>query len=361
MEMASRPPVNNNGSSPPDRTASSNFPMPDITAPRYTARGSAAPKRRPFHREGPRRLQPRETVSPRTRSLRRARVSHAPAVPSARLRSWLFAASAGLFASAASVSVLALLASPWSGFEGDGLAAGASNTRAEAGFRIVSVEAPVPMTEPTAGRPAAASARSGSDGPRDSGGDDRASAGRPAEQKSEEASLGASSIPFDLMPAAAVEADDTAAGGGVPRSSSQEGRPQAATDEGREPPGGIRGPRAIRRTRVLEISGLKGPDDKPAPPRRVVKPAEPTHMPMPKYPPQAEKREIQGFVRVKVLISPEGTVARHELLEAEPSGVFEKSITDVLPLWRYAPAVVEAGKPIEFWSQHTFQFKLEAQ
>jgi hypothetical protein len=59
-----------------------------------------------------------------------------------------------------------------------------------------------------------------------------------------------------------------------------------------------------------------------------------------------------------MLISPH----RHRLSSrssTDPPGVFDDSIKEVLPHWRFIPAKDDAGKPVEFWKQFNYVFKLQ--
>jgi TonB family protein len=87
--------------------------------------------------------------------------------------------------------------------------------------------------------------------------------------------------------------------------------------------------------------------------------AEAASLPPPKYPKKALKDQVEGFVRVRLLISITGQVEKYEILVAQPEGYFEAAIEDVLPRWQFEPALDEEGRPIEFWEDYTYQFKLE--
>lgn len=58
----------------------------------------------------------------------------------------------------------------------------------------------------------------------------------------------------------------------------------------------------------------------------------------PEYPRGAERRNLEGHVVVRYNVTPEGEVADIEVVEATPSGVFERSVLRALEGWRYAPA-----------------------
>jgi TonB family protein len=90
-----------------------------------------------------------------------------------------------------------------------------------------------------------------------------------------------------------------------------------------------------------------------------ITPGDAAYLPAPKYPREAQKDQVEGWVKVRLLISVTGTVENFEIVAAQPTGYFEEAIKDVLPRWRYSPAVDEGGRPIEFWDEVTYQFKLE--
>jgi TonB family protein len=123
--------------------------------------------------------------------------------------------------------------------------------------------------------------------------------------------------------------------------------------------GDTRGLKFLRRTRVLESSKLKEPVNVVPPPRRVVVPPRATYKPPPGYPRNAQKNEEEGFVRVEMFISPSGAVAEFNILQAEPPGIFEKAVEEVVPLWRFSPALDNFNKPIKCRVEYKFGFKLE--
>ncbi|MBM3395456.1 MAG: energy transducer TonB [Betaproteobacteria bacterium] len=54
-----------------------------------------------------------------------------------------------------------------------------------------------------------------------------------------------------------------------------------------------------------------------------------------KYPPEAEKQHIQGRVKVRLSVSPEGTVTDVQVLKAEPPGVFEDNVIEAMRQYRF--------------------------
>lgn len=58
----------------------------------------------------------------------------------------------------------------------------------------------------------------------------------------------------------------------------------------------------------------------------------------PSFPRAAQRRGIEGHVVVRYNVSPEGAVTDVEVVEAQPSGVFERAVMRALEGWRYVSA-----------------------
>ena len=87
------------------------------------------------------------------------------------------------------------------------------------------------------------------------------------------------------------------------------------------------------------------------PPRPLVK------MP-PVYPYKAKRLEIEGYVKIKFLVDEEGKVSRVSVLDASPKGVFEDSVLQTLPSWKFSPGKV-VGEPVSSWVVTTIRFELK--
>jgi protein TonB len=77
----------------------------------------------------------------------------------------------------------------------------------------------------------------------------------------------------------------------------------------------------------------------------------------PRYPMSAANRRIEGQVTVEFTITKTGTVADAIVVDAEPSGIFNRAALEAVGKWKFKPKVV-AGQAIEQRAQQTLQFKL---
>jgi protein TonB len=80
----------------------------------------------------------------------------------------------------------------------------------------------------------------------------------------------------------------------------------------------------------------------------------------PEYPAEAEKKQLEGYVVVKVLISTVGDVKEVEIVAAQPEGYFEEAVVDALGGWRFSPAKDKDGNPYEVYDRFKINFKLKA-
>lgn len=78
----------------------------------------------------------------------------------------------------------------------------------------------------------------------------------------------------------------------------------------------------------------------------------------PLYPLRARERGIEGWVKVKLLVDETGRVAQVDIVDAEPAGVFEKSVLRCVRQWKFSKALV-AGMPVKIWMETTIRFRLE--
>jgi protein TonB len=66
----------------------------------------------------------------------------------------------------------------------------------------------------------------------------------------------------------------------------------------------------------------------------------------PEYPPQAKDRGVEGWCLFQFTVTREGRVKDIVILDAQPKGLWDKSIQRAVSNWRYQPALRD-GKPIE--------------
>ena len=73
----------------------------------------------------------------------------------------------------------------------------------------------------------------------------------------------------------------------------------------------------------------------------------------PEYPRGAERRELEGHVTVRYTVAADGSVENIEVVDANPSGVFDRAVLRAMETWQYAPADA-ATEGVE----RTFNFNL---
>lgn len=66
----------------------------------------------------------------------------------------------------------------------------------------------------------------------------------------------------------------------------------------------------------------------------------------PEYPPQAKDRGVEGWALFQFTVTREGRVKDIVILDAQPKGVWDRSIIRAVSNWRYQPALRD-GKPLE--------------
>ena len=81
------------------------------------------------------------------------------------------------------------------------------------------------------------------------------------------------------------------------------------------------------------------------------------HQTQPVYPYKARQRNIEGYVKVKMLVRADGTVGEVSVLDANPKGLFETEALKAVPNWRFRPGVID-GKPVPSWVIQNIRFNL---
>jgi protein TonB len=71
----------------------------------------------------------------------------------------------------------------------------------------------------------------------------------------------------------------------------------------------------------------------------------------PEYPRGAERRGIEGTVRIEYSINADGQVVNAQVVEANPAGVFDRAALSAIENWRFAPAATQTdghSRELEF-------------
>lgn len=79
----------------------------------------------------------------------------------------------------------------------------------------------------------------------------------------------------------------------------------------------------------------------------------------PRYPTEAARDGVQGFVCFKFTIQPDGSVGDLEVYDAKPRRVFDQEARRAIQKWKFRPAIVD-GKPIaQPGAKYCMDFKLD--
>lgn len=77
----------------------------------------------------------------------------------------------------------------------------------------------------------------------------------------------------------------------------------------------------------------------------------------PHYPAAARHQELEGEVRVKLLIDRQGVVRRAFVVQSKPAGVFDEAALQAVRQWQFKPGVYK-GKAVQVWALQQISFKL---
>lgn len=75
------------------------------------------------------------------------------------------------------------------------------------------------------------------------------------------------------------------------------------------------------------------------------------------YPARALQDEIEGFVRVQLLVNAKGLVEKVKLIESAPHGVFDSVALNFAKKWTFEPALYR-GQPVSIWVTQNVRFQL---
>ncbi len=79
----------------------------------------------------------------------------------------------------------------------------------------------------------------------------------------------------------------------------------------------------------------------------------------PQYPRRAEAAGIEGYVDIEFTISKTGSVINPVVIDAKPSGIFNRAALRAIQKWKYKPKI-EDGQPVERYGvQVRITFELE--
>lgn len=79
----------------------------------------------------------------------------------------------------------------------------------------------------------------------------------------------------------------------------------------------------------------------------------------PVYPYNARRKGIEGWVKVRFLVTEQGRVERLSVLEAEPKGVFEDAVLSAVRQWRFTPGRIK-NQPVPTWVVAPLKFALSS-
>jgi len=78
----------------------------------------------------------------------------------------------------------------------------------------------------------------------------------------------------------------------------------------------------------------------------------------PSYPRWAARQRLEGWVKVAFTVNPQGEVTDAKVIEAEPSGVFDRAALRAIRRWRFRPPT-QGGEPVAQRAVQILKFNLE--
>ncbi len=78
----------------------------------------------------------------------------------------------------------------------------------------------------------------------------------------------------------------------------------------------------------------------------------------PQYPPKALREGIEGYVRLKFTVMPDGRPSNVVIVESKPRRVFDQAVRRVIYKWKFKPRVVDGKKVAQPNMYYTMEFKL---
>lgn len=77
----------------------------------------------------------------------------------------------------------------------------------------------------------------------------------------------------------------------------------------------------------------------------------------PEYPFKAREQNVEGYVAVKFLVRPDGSVGNVNILKAQPAGVFDDAVRRALVRWKFQPGRM-GSEAVAAWVTTTLRFDL---
>ncbi len=77
----------------------------------------------------------------------------------------------------------------------------------------------------------------------------------------------------------------------------------------------------------------------------------------PQYPRRARRRNIEGSVEVEFLINQQGAVEKAQVVQSEPSGLFDEAALKAVRRWKFAPRYIE-GQAVYQKARQVIKFRL---
>ena len=78
----------------------------------------------------------------------------------------------------------------------------------------------------------------------------------------------------------------------------------------------------------------------------------------PHYPGRALVQGIEGWVRLAIVVSPQGKVTEARVVDSEPKHLFDQVALDAIKRWRFKPTYKD-GRPVEQRAVQEINFRLD--
>lgn len=79
---------------------------------------------------------------------------------------------------------------------------------------------------------------------------------------------------------------------------------------------------------------------------------------LPDYPRRARAQRIQGWVKLRITVTPSGRVGAAKVVDADPKGVFDAAALEAIKQWRFRPAY-KNGQAVEQSANQIIKFRLK--